>query len=180
MATRRKATNETVITPKPPRVGSPNKASVGRILLAFLLIGATSFGGVVVAYVRSSLVGKHRSADDRTFHSCSRSVRACRASTRRIRRSSRETACIRNCAIGIATSRTPIPRKLASQQGQRHRLLARWPARMAQSPNPYGGGLQSSRQLGTDRCANGSANVHARPPMPQLLKAWQIAHPAPE
>jgi hypothetical protein len=157
MATRRKATNETVIAPKPLRVGSPNKASVGRIFLAFLLIGATSFGGVVVAYVRSSLVGKHRWADDRTFHRCSRSVRACRASTRRIRRSSWETACIRNCAIGIATSRTPIPRKLASQlltlyttpvvciyfdefsvwfEGQRHRLLARWSARMAQSPNP--------------------------------------------
>jgi hypothetical protein len=55
MATRRKATNETVITPKPLRVGSPNKASVGRIFLAFLLIGATSFGGIVVACQASSV-----------------------------------------------------------------------------------------------------------------------------
>jgi chromate transporter len=59
--------SETAITPNPAGVGSPNNATVGQIFLAFLLIGATSFGGGVVAYLRSSLVGKHRWVDDRTF-----------------------------------------------------------------------------------------------------------------
>lgn len=40
------------------------------IFRAFLLIGATSFGGGVVAYLRSSLVEKHRWIDDRTFVEC--------------------------------------------------------------------------------------------------------------
>jgi chromate transporter len=40
---------------------------VGEILLAFLSIGATSFGGGVMAYLRSSTVEKHRWLDDRTF-----------------------------------------------------------------------------------------------------------------
>jgi chromate transporter len=34
---------------------------------AFLLIGATSFGGGVVAYLRDSLVAKHRWVDDEDF-----------------------------------------------------------------------------------------------------------------
>jgi chromate transporter len=38
-----------------------------RIFLAFLLIGATSFGGGVVAHLRNSLVVKHRWVDDETF-----------------------------------------------------------------------------------------------------------------
>ena len=42
-------------------------ASVGEIFRAFLLIGATSFGGGAVAYLRSSLVGKHRWVDDPAF-----------------------------------------------------------------------------------------------------------------
>lgn len=42
-------------------------ATVGEIFRAFLLIGATSFGGGAVAYLRSSLVGKHRWVDDPTF-----------------------------------------------------------------------------------------------------------------
>jgi chromate transporter len=40
---------------------------VGEIFLAFLAIGATSFGGGVMAYLRSSTVEKHRWLDDRTF-----------------------------------------------------------------------------------------------------------------
>ena len=41
--------------------------SVGEIFLAFLLIGATSFGGGVVAYLRNSLVEKHHWFDDDGF-----------------------------------------------------------------------------------------------------------------
>ncbi len=48
------------------RAGS-SKVGVGEIFTAFLLIGATSFGGGVVAYLRSSLVEKHRWVDDKTF-----------------------------------------------------------------------------------------------------------------
>jgi chromate transporter len=40
---------------------------VGEIFLAFLSIGATSFGGGVMAYLRSSMVEKHRWLNDRTF-----------------------------------------------------------------------------------------------------------------
>ena len=40
---------------------------VPEIFRAFLLIGATSFGGGVVAYLRSSLVEKHRWIDDHAF-----------------------------------------------------------------------------------------------------------------
>jgi len=43
------------------------KVGVGEIFGAFLLIGATSFGGGVVAYLRSSLVEKHQWVDDKTF-----------------------------------------------------------------------------------------------------------------
>ena len=46
---------------------SPADVTLGEIFLAFLLIGATSFGGGVVAYLRSSLVGKHQWIDDPTF-----------------------------------------------------------------------------------------------------------------
>jgi chromate transporter len=41
--------------------------SLTAIFRAFLLIGATSFGGGVVAYLRSSLVGKHGWIDDAKF-----------------------------------------------------------------------------------------------------------------
>ena len=41
--------------------------TVPQIFWAFLLIGATSFGGGVVAYLRSSLVGRHQWIDDETF-----------------------------------------------------------------------------------------------------------------
>jgi chromate transporter len=50
-------------------VRSPAAAHVGigQIFLAFLLIGATSFGGGVVAHLRNSLVATHRWIDDATF-----------------------------------------------------------------------------------------------------------------
>lgn len=41
--------------------------SLREIFRTFLIIGATSFGGGVVAYLRSSLVGKHRWLDDSEF-----------------------------------------------------------------------------------------------------------------
>src|SRR5260370_4666920 len=45
----------------------PGEVSIPRIFAAFLLIGATSFGGGVVAYLRASLVAKHKWLDDETF-----------------------------------------------------------------------------------------------------------------
>ena len=42
-------------------------ATLGQIFRAFLVIGATSFGGGVMAYLRSSLVDKRRWIDDATF-----------------------------------------------------------------------------------------------------------------
>ena len=45
----------------------PGRVTLGEIFCAFLLIGATSFGGGVLAYLRSSLVDKHRWIDDPTF-----------------------------------------------------------------------------------------------------------------
>jgi chromate transporter len=45
----------------------PGEVSILRIFAAFLLIGATSFGGGVVAYLRASLVEKHQWVDDKTF-----------------------------------------------------------------------------------------------------------------
>lgn len=47
--------------PQTPRV------SIARIFLAFLTIGATSLGGGVVGYLRSSLVGSLKWLDDDTF-----------------------------------------------------------------------------------------------------------------
>jgi chromate transporter len=46
---------------------APRGASLGEIFGTFLLIGATSFGGGVVAYLRSSLVARHRWLDDEHF-----------------------------------------------------------------------------------------------------------------
>ena len=48
-------------------LASPAELTVAEIFRAFLMIGATSFGGGVVAYLRSSLVSKHRWLDDKTF-----------------------------------------------------------------------------------------------------------------
>ncbi len=50
-----------------PDPGGNPPPTVGAIFRAFLLIGATSFGGGAVAYLRSSLVGKHRWVDDPSF-----------------------------------------------------------------------------------------------------------------
>jgi chromate transporter len=69
----RKATSERPAIP-PPGAGPvavettrPGEVSIPRIFAAFLLIGATSFGGGVVAYLRASLVAKHKWLDDKTF-----------------------------------------------------------------------------------------------------------------
>jgi chromate transporter len=48
-------------------VSLPSDISISEIFTTFLLIGATSFGGGVVAYLRSSLVAKHEWLDDKTF-----------------------------------------------------------------------------------------------------------------
>lgn len=48
-------------------VAEPKDVTVPAIFRAFLLVGATSFGGGVVAYLRSSLVAKHQWIDDKTF-----------------------------------------------------------------------------------------------------------------
>src|ERR1039458_318573 len=53
----------------PISAGAPaaQDASIRDIFLEFLLIGATSFGGGVVAYLRSGLVAKREWIDDREF-----------------------------------------------------------------------------------------------------------------
>lgn len=43
------------------------KPTAAQLFSAFLLIGATSFGGGVIAHLRSSIVVNHRWADDDTF-----------------------------------------------------------------------------------------------------------------
>jgi chromate transporter len=68
----RKATNEAPATPLGPRLvdaptALPGEVSIPQIFAAFLLIGATSFGGGVVAYLRNSLVTKHKWVNDKTF-----------------------------------------------------------------------------------------------------------------
>ncbi|MBV8222517.1 MAG: chromate transporter, partial [Candidatus Eremiobacteraeota bacterium] len=57
-------TPETIATPSS---ATASQASVAEIFLAFLLIGATSFGGGAVAYLRSTLVAKKQWLDDKTF-----------------------------------------------------------------------------------------------------------------
>jgi chromate transporter len=67
----RKAMNE--IVAKAGLEGLPecrpasNEASIGQIFLEFLLIGGTSFGGGVVAYLRNGLVAKRRWINDKEF-----------------------------------------------------------------------------------------------------------------
>ena len=46
---------------------SLGKVSLAEIFLAFLVIGATSFGGGVMAYLRHGLIEKRRWVDDETF-----------------------------------------------------------------------------------------------------------------
>jgi chromate transporter len=67
-----KATSETPAIPPsgptPVTLGAPaREVSILEIFTAFLVIGATSFGGGVVAYLRNSLVTKHEWVDDKTF-----------------------------------------------------------------------------------------------------------------
>lgn len=51
----------------PPDAAPPARVSLPDIFGTFLLIGATSFGGGVVAYLRSALVGRRRWLDDDGF-----------------------------------------------------------------------------------------------------------------
>jgi len=51
----------------PPPTTSGSAVTVLQIFLEFLLIGATSFGGGVVAYLRSGLVTKRAWLDDKAF-----------------------------------------------------------------------------------------------------------------
>lgn len=54
--------------PEPPSVDpAPPSVTVGQIFLEFLAIGATSFGGGVVAYLRNGLVEDRAWLDDRSF-----------------------------------------------------------------------------------------------------------------
>jgi len=59
--------SETATAQEAPASAAPAKPSVNDIFLAFLLIGATSFGGGAVAYLRSSLVAKNKWLDDKSF-----------------------------------------------------------------------------------------------------------------
>ena len=70
---RRKATSETPATsPLGPRLVAagatmPGEPPIHKIFTVFLLVGATSFGGGVVAYLCHSLVARHKWVDDKTF-----------------------------------------------------------------------------------------------------------------
>jgi chromate transporter len=50
-----------------PASAEPKPVTIGAIFHEFLLIGATSFGGGVVAYLRSGLVAKRGWLDDKQF-----------------------------------------------------------------------------------------------------------------
>src|SRR5215471_11668959 len=47
--------------------GAPARVSLGSIFWTFLVIGATSFGGGMVAYLRQTLVSQRRWLDDDEF-----------------------------------------------------------------------------------------------------------------
>jgi chromate transporter len=50
------------------RVASRHRAvGIGRLFTAFLLVGGTSFGGGIIAHLRSTLVVRHQWIDDETF-----------------------------------------------------------------------------------------------------------------
>jgi len=63
--------NDTATIPVPQfhsaEVSAMEKISITDIFLEFLLIGATSFGGGVVAYLRGGLVAKRKWVNDREF-----------------------------------------------------------------------------------------------------------------
>ncbi|MEW6121503.1 MAG: chromate transporter [Pseudomonadota bacterium] len=50
-----------------PAPQAPPSVSLMEIFVGFLIIGATSFGGGVVAYLRSGLVGRRKWIEDETF-----------------------------------------------------------------------------------------------------------------
>ena len=50
--------SDTIAAPAAPRVSAPARVSILEIFGVFLQIGATSFGGGVVAYLRNALVAK--------------------------------------------------------------------------------------------------------------------------
>lgn len=54
-------------TPRPDAAPPPLRPGVHEIFMTFLFIGATSFGGGVMAYLRRSLIDRHRWIDDPTF-----------------------------------------------------------------------------------------------------------------
>jgi len=60
--------SDIVANPAPPaaQASAPIAVSIGQIFIEFLIIGATSFGGVV-PYLRAALVTKRRWLDDREF-----------------------------------------------------------------------------------------------------------------
>jgi chromate transporter len=53
--------------PSTGRSEAPRKPGAPQLFAAFLLIGATSFGGGVIAHLRSSIVVNHKWTDDETF-----------------------------------------------------------------------------------------------------------------
>ncbi len=55
------------VVPQPAAVASKPQVALLDMFLTFLQIGATSFGGGVVAYLRSALVGKKKWLDDVEF-----------------------------------------------------------------------------------------------------------------
>lgn len=59
--------SEAPLSPPAPAAGSVPAVGLGAIFLGFLIIGATSFGGGVVAYLRNGLVNQRRWIDDTTF-----------------------------------------------------------------------------------------------------------------
>src|SRR5262249_20167425 len=58
--------SRTGATPAEP-AAAPDPVTLSQILLAFLMIGPTSIGGGLVAYLRRGLVTKRGWVDDRTF-----------------------------------------------------------------------------------------------------------------
>ncbi len=57
----------TPIPGRSPETPAPLDVSLLDIFIGFLIIGGTSFGGGVVAYLRSGLVGRRKWIDDETF-----------------------------------------------------------------------------------------------------------------
>lgn len=62
-AARHAATRRRAKAAPPPR----EQVTLGRLFRVFLVLGATSFGGGVVAYLRQALVERQRWLDDETF-----------------------------------------------------------------------------------------------------------------